>query len=334
MKDIKAVYNVEPEIFIDSKYTGVDGNSVNGIKTYKTVQAAINSVSDTNSKEIVMFINAGVYKEKLVIDKPYITLLSKDNKEVTLTYDVSAGTIKRKEHGGDEVTKYGTSGSSSVTILDTGINFKAINITFENRFRAPIEEGNGCQAVALKSDGDKNAFINCRFIGHQDTLYANKGRQYYYKCRIEGDVDFIFGGAQAVFEECTIVSLDRINEIPKGFVAAPSTESNQKFGYLMLNCKLLSNMEGKEIVHLGRPWHPSGAKTSITSNIVYKNCFMDKHITTQGWDQMSGQKPENNIMREYGSTGEGAIISDTRTVLSDEEANEYTKEAVFKDWRI
>jgi pectinesterase len=84
----------------------------------------------------------------------------------------------------------------SATLYD----FHAENITFENSF------GTGSQIVALFVDADRASFQNCRFLGWQDTLFVNGSRHLFKDCYIEGQVDFIFGTASAVFEDCTIHS--------------------------------------------------------------------------------------------------------------------------------
>lgn len=48
--------------------------SKDGSGDFKTIQAAINSVQETNDKEVEIFIKKGTYKEKLSIIAPYITL--------------------------------------------------------------------------------------------------------------------------------------------------------------------------------------------------------------------------------------------------------------------
>ena len=97
-----------------------------------------------------------------------------------------------------------------------------------NEFVEGTFNGSGEQAVAVSNQADKSVFVNCKLIGNQDTLLTEapgvtidennplppvsqlkKTRQYYYKCEIQGDVDFIFGRAQAVFDDCDIVSLNR-----------------------------------------------------------------------------------------------------------------------------
>src|SRR6202034_4543255 len=122
----------------------------------------------------------------------------------------------------------GTFGSFSITI--TGKEFQADNISFENP-SAPRKTV--AQAVALGVNSDRAIFRNCRFLANQDTLYANSGRQYYYKCLLRGDVDFIFGNASAVFDHCEIQSTG------KGYLTAQSrTSDDQKTGYVLANCKL------------------------------------------------------------------------------------------------
>ncbi|MDS0524762.1 pectinesterase family protein [Clostridium sp. SHJSY1] len=328
------VNNENVNMVVDANYSGNDGEILNNIKTFKTVQAAINTVPDNNSNEIIIFIKNGTYKEKMIISKPNITLIGEDSKKTILTYDVANGTVKLPEHGGNGVATYGTTGSASITLTTTATGFSAANLTIENSFNEEAHSNiKNQQAVAIKNEADKSTFVNCRFIGNQDTLYANKNKQYYYKCFIQGDVDFIFGAASAVFDNCEINSINRegINN-PKGYVAAPSTLAENSYGYLFLNSKLTSDISEEGSVYLGRPWHPGGVTQSVKSNVVFKNCEMGRHISKVGWSEMSGQLPENNFMYEYGSTGEGAKTSDTRKVLSEEQAGKFTKENVLQGW--
>lgn len=347
-------------IVVDSKYTGVDGNKVDSIATYKTVKAAIASIDTSNSEEKIIFIRNGIYKEKLTIDKPYVTLVGQSAEGTILTYDDGAGTIKRIEDGGDGKATYGTSGSASVTVKSSAKNFQAANITISNSYDESVSSS---QAVAMKNESDKSVFVNCRFTGNQDTLYVNKNKQYYYNCFISGDVDFIFGGAQAVFEKCEIKSVDRDGITPKGYIAAPSTLESDKYGYLMQECKLTSNISEEGSVYLGRPWHPSSETRSMISSVIYKNCNLGAHIATDGWSTMGNSiknadgtstkyisYPKDNAMYEYKNYGLGAVTTTTssavttttsgavsitnenRRQLTDEQANDYTKEKVLGGW--
>ncbi|RXD25542.1 pectin esterase, partial [Acinetobacter baumannii] len=123
--------------------------------------------------------------------------------------------------------------------------FSAENITIENSF---VEKGEANeQAVAFHNQADQSMLINVRFIGNQDTLLANTSsqesaaRQYYYNCYIEGDVDFLFGRAQAIFDSCEIASYNRQspNGVSNGYVTAASTWDRDEYGYLVINSKLI-----------------------------------------------------------------------------------------------
>ncbi len=153
---------------------------------------------------------------------------------VVVVYDNANGTPKP---GGGT---YGTTGSATTTVQADG--FTARSITFANDFlRADHPEITGTQAVAVKVQGDRSASSwGCRFLGHQDTLYAdsialNFAGQYYRDCYAEGDVDFVFGRATAVFERCHFRTLNRTDlaTAPYGFVFAPSTALTNPRGYLV-----------------------------------------------------------------------------------------------------
>lgn len=319
-EDIQAIATIN----VDANYTGDDGAAVEGIKTFSTVGAAINSVPADNKTLVNIYIKSGIYKEKLVIDRPFIKLIGDSAEDTKITFDDASGTPRRD----DNSKTYGTTGSASVTIKAD--DFEAQNITFENSFDEVASTYKDKQAVAVKSEGDRMVFRNCRFIGNQDTLYPNKGTQYYENCYIEGDVDFIFGGAQAVFEKCDIFSYNRNTPPNNGYVTAASTLISNKYGYLFENCRLLSDA-AKGSVQLGRPW-PAGGNKDCIGAVVYKNCYMGEHISETGWVDMSGLKASDARLYEYGSTGPGAIESPTRRVLSDAEAEEYTLEKVLNGW--
>lgn len=326
LKDhIKDTSKVKYASVIDANYTGKDGEEINGSKTYKTVQAAINAVDSNNTKEYIIFIKSGVYYGKVNIDKPYITLIGENAKNTRITYDLAQGSLNAegKEWGNKCAT---------VNITAAATDFSAANITFENCFDEQNPDVKSKQALAVRDDGDRSVFSRCRFLGNQDTLFANIGRQYYYKCYIEGDVDFIYGGAAAVLENCDIMSLDRGSDKNNGYICAPSTVQDQNCGFLIENSRLVSNISAPGTVSLGRPWHPSSSKVPVNSCVIYKNCTMDNHISAKGWEDMSGNSFMDNRMYEYGSLGQGAIKSDTRRVLSEEEALQYTPEKVFGDW--
>lgn len=251
-----------------------------GSGVYTTVQAAIDAVPANNSANVTIFVKNGTYTEKLNFpaNKPNITLIGESADGTILTYADTASSAG------------GTSNSASVYVR--GNNFNAENITFRNTAGASAG-----QAVALYVTGDRASFTNVRILGNQDTLYANGGRHYYRNSYIEGTVDFIFGGATAVFENCEIKSLGN------GYVTAASTDQATAYGYVFINSSLTRSGSLDDTVHLGRPWRPY-------AYVAYLNSYMDTHIRPEGWNNWGDAANESTARyAEYGNTGPGAAVS-------------------------
>lgn len=288
--------------------------AADGSGDFKTVQEAINAVPDFRKVRTTIFIKNGTYKEKLVLSgsKTMVTLIGEDRDKTILTNDDYAS---KKNAFGEEM---GTTGSSGFFIF--GDDFTAENITFEN------SSGPVGQAVAVRVDGDKVIFKNCRFLGFQDTLYphGDKSRQYYKDCYIEGTVDFIFGWSTAVFDNCTIFCKNN------GYVTAASTNPEMKYGFVFINCKITGNAEANTFF-LGRPWRPY-AKTAFI------NCFLDKQIKPEGWNNWNKPDAEKtSFYAEYKNTGPGYKPAERvkwSHQLTDEEVKEYSLQKIFGDWNV
>lgn len=80
------------------------------------------------------------------------------------------------------------------------INTHGTSKMIQNTTPIPPPGAIGKQAVAFRISADTAAFVGCRFLGAQDTLYDHLGRHYYKDCYIEGSVDFIFGNGLSLFE--------------------------------------------------------------------------------------------------------------------------------------
>lgn len=284
-----------------------------GSGDFKTVQEAIMAVPDFRKNKTTIYIKNGVYKEKIILpaSKANVHLKGEDVLKTVLTHDDHA---TKENIFGEEM---GTTGSTSFYVF--GDDFKAENITFENS-AGPVG-----QAVAVRVDGDRVMFDNCRFLGFQDTLYPHgkNSRQYYKNCYIEGTTDFIFGWSTAVFEDCEIFSKEGGH-----YITAASTEENTPYGFVFKNCRLTGNAP-ENSYYLGRPWRPY-AKT------VFIDCYLENHIKPEGWHNW--EKPhaeETTFYAEYGSKGPGANPAERvewAHQLTKEEAAEYTLSNIFKDW--
>lgn len=276
-----------------------------GSGDFTTVQAAFNAVPLNNTKAVLIRIKKGLYKEKLTLDstKNHVTLMGEDTQHTVLTYDDYSGKINA------DGIKLGTTTSTSTRIVAN--DFTAIDITFANT-AGPVG-----QAVAMLVDGDRARFINCRFLGFQDTLYPKREgtRQYYKNCYIEGTVDFIFGWAIAYFQHCRIYS-----KLKGGYFTAASTPSGQAFGYVFNQCDL-DGESPEASVYLGRPWRDY-------AQTVFLNCNLSKVVKPEGWHNWDKPNAEKTAFyAEYQSKGAGAN-SERRVAwskqLSENEAKKYT----------
>ncbi|WP_236743309.1 pectinesterase family protein [Nocardiopsis sinuspersici] len=303
--------------------------AADGSGDHTGVQAAVDAVPEHSAERVTIRVKAGTYYAPVVIppDKPNITLVGAtgDPRDVVITYDRASGTPKP---GGGT---YGTSGSASVVI--SGDDTHAYDLTFENSWkRAEHPEITSTQAVAVRTTGDRLVFDNVRFLGHQDTLYANSpgvdtpSRQYYSDCYVEGDVDFVFGRGTAVFDGCEIRSLDRGSDTTNGYVSAPSTPPGQEFGFLFTRSCFTSDAPAGT-VYLGRPWVPS-SHPDAEPQVLVRDSWMGRHFREEGWIEMSsGHDWRRFRMREYDNFGPGALVTEDRPQMDRSDAARHTARA-------
>ena len=295
-----------------------------GSGDFISVQEAIDTIVSKHDDLITILIKAGIYKEVLHIREGQgpIKLIGEGADKTIITFDNYAGKLD------EEGKRLGT--NNSATVFIDGDHIRAEGITFENSYYQPGLDASGRQAVAVNTTGQQIIFKQCAFKGYQDTLYAREGACYFYECYIEGDIDFIFGGARAVFENCQIHSLYGGSQVDNGYVTAASTKASQPYGFLFENCKLTADLAlPNHTVYLGRPWHPSARTEPVCTSTVFKNCQLGAHIKEEGWTFMGEVQPETERLYEFNNTGEGAVLNAKRRQLTEEEAKNYTKEKIL-----
>ncbi|MBQ8809710.1 MAG: pectin esterase [Bacteroidales bacterium] len=286
-----------------------------GSGDFFTVQEAVNAAPDyCKQDETTIYIKDGVYEEKVTIptNKQRLHLIGQSAEKTVITWSDFAQKI------GPTGYEMGTSATSTVFLYAS--DFLAENLTIEN---AAGEGKSIGQACAITVDGDRVAFVNCRFVANQDTIYTyGKGQHQYFKgCWIEGTTDFIFGASTCWFEDCTILSKKN------SYVTAASTPEREEFGYVFNNCRLIHD-ENTDKVYLGRPWR-SFAKT------VFINCELGDHILKEGWHNWGKPYAEKTTFyAEYGSKGPGAASKKERVKwshqLKDKDLGKYTPENVLQ----
>lgn len=331
---IQGAQELPVQAIVDQSAGSVSKNAA-GQWVCPTIKQALAQIKKMKLDSAAVLLKPGIYREKLTIKQPNLTLAGMTSPEYTMiVFDDAEGTPVRPEDAASGRKLYGLSGSPTFKIHEDAVNFQAVNLTFSNDF-VPEDhpEMKNRQALAIKNSSDGSSFWNCRFLGRQDTLYADAGRQYYKNCYIEGDVDFIFGAGTAVFEDCEIHSVNREGDV-KGFVTAPSTPAG-KPGFLFNRCHLTCGFDDG-VAYLGRPWHPSSAQSPVSSAVTFRNCLIEDFIAEDGWSPMANKggisEPKDNRMFEYQNTGDGAGITKARRQLSEAQAKDYTTKAFFSGW--
>ncbi|XP_002511045.2 pectinesterase PPME1 [Ricinus communis] len=274
---------------------------LDGSGDFKSVTDALKSIPSGNEHRVIVDIGAGVYTEKVIIDriKPFVTLLGSSNPMPTLQFD---GTAK----------KYGTVYSATLTV--EADYFVAANIIIKNT--APRPDGRaGAQAVALRVAGDKTAFYNCRILGFQDTVCDDKGRHFFKDCYIEGTVDFIFGSGKSLYLKTNL------NVIKEKFMTVITAQakhtSSEDSGFSFVH----SNIAGDATdAYLGRAWMEM-------PEVVFSYSKMSNVVIPAGWSNYNHPEREKNIFfAEYKCSGPGANPSGRAKFskqLSDSEAKSF-----------
>lgn len=198
-----------------------------------------------------------------------------------------------------------------------------MNITFRNT-AGPTKH----QAVAVRNGADKSTFYSCSFEGYQDTLYAHSLRQFYRDCDIYGTIDFIFGNAAVVFQNCNMYPRRPLDNQFNAITAQGRTDPNQNTGISIHNCTIkaaddLANSINATQTYLGRPWKEY-------SRTVYMQSFMDSLIDPAGWKEWSGDFALNTTYyAEFSNTGPGSDTTNRVTwpgyhVINDTDAECFT----------
>jgi pectinesterase len=300
-----------------SKYDNPDTLVVarDGTGEFRTIQEAIEVCRAFMDYHKVIYIKKGTYKEKIVIPQwlQNIELLGEDRDQTVITFD---------DHANIKTPQYqqgiGTFRTYTLKIEANDITLK--NLTVENN---AARLG---QAVALHTEGDRLLFVNCRFLGHQDTIYTGmpRTRMLFKDCYICGTTDFIFGPSTAWFDGCAIHCLSN------SYITAASTPKDADYGYVFNNCKI-TVAENVEKEYLGRPWRDYGYT-------LFMNCELPAQILPEGWHRWEPQREKTARYLEYNNRGAGADRSHRvawSRELTKKEAQKITMKEVFRgygDW--
>ncbi|KAK0591812.1 hypothetical protein LWI29_008595 [Acer saccharum] len=272
--------------------------SPNGTDDFTTIADAF-AFAPNNSKPedgyFVIYAREAVYEEYVFV--------TKHQKNIMLIGDGINRTVITGNH--NVIDGWTTFNSSTFAV--SGERFVAIDVTFRNT-AGPEKH----QAVALRNNADLSTFYRCSFEGYQDTLYAHSLRQFYRECDIYGTVDFIFGNAAAVFQNCNLYARKPLPNQKNAFTAQGRSDPNQNTGISIHNCTIdaapdlandmLSN-SSTTLNYLGRPWKEY-------SRTVFMQSYIGELINQVGWLEWNGTVGlETLFYGEFENYGPGANTS-------------------------
>ncbi|KAJ4981243.1 hypothetical protein NE237_032080 [Protea cynaroides] len=262
-----------------------------GSGKYKTVKEAIASAPDNGKSRYVIHVKKGTYKENVEVGKK--------KKNVMLVGDGMDSTIIT----GSLNVIDGSTTFNSATVAAVGDGFIAQDLWIQNTAGAQKH-----QAVALRVSADQSVINRCRIDAYQDTLYAHTLRQFYRDCYITGTVDFIFGNAAVVLQNCKLVARKGMNGQQNMVTAQGRTDPNQNTGTSIQSCQIipssdLASVKSSFPTYLGRPWK------EYSRTVVMQSSISD-HINPQGWAPWDGDFALKTLYYgEYSNSGAGAGTS-------------------------
>lgn len=240
---------VAPSVFAQKEITvALDGSG-----NFRSIQDAINSLPTDGGVQRIIAIKKGVYKEKIFIDKHFITLRGEDPSNTIITIAEA-----REEWRCNNPDDYGTA-----TINLKGSDITLENLSFINSYGKDNKKDRSITCandsgktkvirpnvhqMALRSFATTRLFAkNCIFTAYGgDTVSpwnTDNGMFYFKDCIMEGGVDFYCPRGWALAENCTFICRNNNAGIWHDGSRFESSKT------VLLNCKF----EGNDNFKLGR----------------------------------------------------------------------------------
>lgn len=221
-----------------------------------------------------VYLSKGIYRQKVALRLSNVTLIGESKMDTIIIFN----DYNYKFH--TDGLLYNTFRTPTLSI--TGSNNKLKHLTIQNDAGSGERIG---QAIALAIYGNHTTITNCNIIGNQDTLFIGPlpedlAHRYAHilppeerltqttltkinNSSIEGNVDFIFGSGNCLFNQCELI----FNQ--SGYLAAPSTYE-KGIGFVFYHCTIKSLNPDFDTV-LARPWRNHAKVTFINNQFTNLN---------------------------------------------------------------
>ncbi|XP_078438727.1 pectinesterase-like [Wolffia australiana] len=280
-----------------------------GTGRFDSIQEAVDAAPVHSPRRFIIYVKAGRYEETVKVARKKTNLMFiGDGQGKT----VVSGNLNVLDH----LTTFRTA-----TFAATGEGFMSRDMSFENT-AGPAKH----QAVALRVGADRSVVYRCAISGYQDTLYAHSLRQFYRDCTISGTVDFIFGNAAAVLQNCVLLARKPMGNQRNTITAQGRKDPNQNTGFSIHDSRILPAPELGQgtATFLGRPW-------KTYSRVVFMLSYIAGHVDPAGWLEWNGDFALDTLYYgEYMNTGPGAGVGKrvkwpgVRVITMEEEAEKFT----------
>ena len=276
-----------------------------------TPQDSLSKILQTAAPHSQIILAPGIYREKIEISVPDIEIIGHTAEDTVIVWDDYA---KKLDESG---TEYNTFRTYTVAVLAPRVTFR--DLTVENDSRSPEIKG---QEVALTVYADEFQAVDCRFLSTQDTVFCGPlppdlierydgflkdalrktghQRHIFKHCLIAGNVDFIFGCGDSLFEDCEIRSVYDVRG--HGYAAAPAHAPEQNICFVFNNCRFTcEDTVADNSIFLARPWRDYGKCSFI-------NCQYGRHIAKGGFDKWNDTERDKTArFAEFGNIPAGRV---------------------------
>ncbi|KAG6503041.1 probable pectinesterase/pectinesterase inhibitor 34 [Zingiber officinale] len=264
--------------------------SKDGNGSYTSIADAVKAAPEYSTRRIIIYIKAGQYDENIKVGRKKTNLMFiGDGKSKTIIAGSRSVT--------DNFTTFHTA-----TFAATGTGFIMRDITVQN-WAGPEKH----QAVALRVGADHAVVYRCNVIGYQDTLYVHSQRQFFRECDVYGTVDFIFGNAAVVLQNCSLWARRPMPMQKNTITAQNRKDPNQNTGISIHACRVVAATDLEPVkanysTYLGRPW-------KLYSRTVFMMSYMEDHIHPVGWLEWNATFALDTLYYgEYMNYGPGAAV--------------------------